>query len=203
MPFSQPHLVLLRAEDAAALVAHTAKLRRQLLRLSSAATGDLSRELCDLSPRRATQISLTLITLNNTMNLVCDWARELDELARDAHAACYEPARPSRREAARPADVSEDETARDDDDAGEAGAPASPALADRPKVPVSDECNRLRRQFWAVVHKAGLSSLESRRDERIGAIGDYLGHPLDSINRMTPEEWSATIYAIEDGRLGW
>ena len=201
VPFSQPHLALLRAEDAAALVAHTAKLRRQILRLSSAATGTLSRELCDLSPQRATQISLTLISMNNTASLICDMARGLDELAREAHAACYQSARPSHRCAApRPADVGENETARDDDAPDVEAAPVPVA---RPKVPVSDECAKLRRQFWAVAHKVALSSLEAKRDDRLAAIATHIDRPLDSINQMSPSEWNSVIYAMEDGSLTW
>ena len=115
-------------------------------------------------------------------------------------------------------DLMEDETARDEDarDIGQdlpesapASAPASarvadvPAVADMPKIPVSAEGNRQRKQFWAVVNKQGLSSAPAQRDVRLAAIGERIGREVVSINTLTRDEWQDVISGVEYQSLVW
>ena len=86
---------------------------------------------------------------------------------------------------------------------GSARVAVTPDVAQMPKIPVTDEGNRQRKQFWAVVHKAGLSSSAAQRDARLKAIGARIGREVISINTLTGEEWESVIAGVEYQSLVW
>lgn len=79
----------------------------------------------------------------------------------------------------------------------------APAIADLPKIPVTAQGNDYRKQFWAVVNKAGLSPSPTQRDARLKAIGARIGREVLSINTLTGEEWESVIAGVEYQSLVW
>ena len=86
---------------------------------------------------------------------------------------------------------------------GSARVAVVPDVAQMPKIPVTDESNRQRKQFWAVVNKAGLSSHADQRAARLKAIGARLGREVVSINTLTHDEWQNVISGVEYQSLVW
>ena len=212
---AQVYLARVAAEDGAALVGHVAHLRRGVSRAVGLCLDDLTKGLNRVSPAHAAHVREELAELLAGAQRLGGAAHRLDVAAQHAHTALFDALYNYSPE------LEAGETARDEDARDVESAPASPvallapeaeaeteaeapeAEAPRVKIPVSDECHQLRRQFWAVVHKASLSSMDSKRDDRLNAIGAHIGREVDSINRMSAQEWSSTIYAIEDGSLMW
>ena len=220
-------------EDGAALVGHVAQLRRAVSQLAAAAFYDLTDPLRAVNPAASSEVRAELEALIIGSQRLGSAAHALDVAATRAHWAAYEcaPKASAQREAA-PAptrapnademnddwqpDLMDDETARDEDarDIGQdlpESAPASarvavvPDVAQMPKIPVTDEGNRQRKQFWAVVNKAGLSSKSDKptRDARLKAISARVGREVISINTLTHEEWQSVIGGVEYQSLVW
>lgn len=225
---ARAYIARVAEEDGAALVGHVAQLRRAVSQLAAAAFYDLTDPLRAVNPAAVSEVRAELEGLIIGSQRLGSAAHALDVAATRAHWAAYQcaPKASAKREAA-PAptrapnademnddwqpDLMEDETARDEDarDIGQdlpEGPPtwariaAAPAIADMPKIPVTDEGNRLRKQFWAVVNKAGLSN---QRDARLAAIGERIGREVISINTLTRDEWQDVISGVEYQSLVW
>ena len=217
---ARTYIARVAEEDGAALVGHVARIRRGVSQLCAECFFDLTDPLRAVNPAAASEVRAELEALIIGSQRLGNAAHALDISAQRNHWAAYEcaPKAPANSGAdvqlpARPADVGEDETARDDED-GEwreaAPAPAAsarvavaPDVADLPKIPVTPEANRQRKQFWAVVNKAGLSSKPDQRAARLKAIGERLGREVVSINTLTHEEWQSVISGVEYQSLVW
>lgn len=211
-------------EDGAALVGHVARIRRGLSQLCADSFFDLTDALRTVNPAAAAEVRAELEALLVGSQRLGNAAHALDIAAQRNHWACYYcPDAPEAAAApdvapvpASHPDVMEGETARDEDapdigqdlpDCPPASAsvrvPVVPAVAAMPKIPVTDEANRQRKQFWAVVHKAGLSSHADQRAARLKAIGARLGREVVSINTLTRDEWQSVISGVEYQSLVW
>lgn len=226
---ARAYIARVAEEDGAALVGHVARIRRGVSQLCADCFFDLTDNLRAVNPAAAAEVRDELEALIIGSQRLGSAAHALDVAATRAHWAAYECAPkvqpPARESAPAPTrapnademgddwqpDLMDDETARDEDarDIGEdladgpptwARIAAAPAVADMPKIPVTDEGNRLRKQFWAVVNKAGLSN---QRDARLAAIGKRIGREVISINTLTREEWQDVISGIEYQSLVW
>lgn len=229
---ARAYIARVAEEDGAALVGHVAQLRRAVSQLAAAAFYDLTDPLRAVNPAASSEVRAELEALIIGSQRLSSAAHALDVAATRAHWAAYECAPkvqpPTRESAPAPTrapnademsndwqpDLMDDETGRDEDarDIGQdlpESAPASarvaapPAVADMPKIPVTDEGNRQRQQFWAVVNKAGLSSAPAQRDARLAAIGKRLGREVVSINTLTRDEWQDVISGVEYQSLIW
>ena len=210
-------------EDGAALVGHVARIRRGLSQLCADSFFDLTDPLRAVNPAAAAEVRAELEALLVGSQRLGNAAHALDIAAQRNHWACYYcPDAPEAAAApdvapvpASHPDVMEGETARDEDapdigqdlpDCPPASVPASarvavsPAVADLAKIPVTDEGNRQRKQFWAVVKKQGLSN---NRSARLKAISARLEREVISINTLTREEWQNVISGVEYQSLVW
>ena len=231
-PGARAYVARVAEEDGAALVAHVARIRRGVSQLCAECFFDLTDHLRAVNPAAAAEVRAELEALIIGSQRLGSAAHALDVGATRAHWAAYECApSPATREAA-PAptrapdaaemdddwqpDLEEGEGARDEDarDIGQdlpegplasasVRVPVVPAVAAMPKIPVTDEANRQRKQFWAVVHKAGLSSHADQRAARLKAIGARLGREVVSINTLTHDEWQNVISGVEYQSLVW
>ena len=224
---ARAYIARVAEEDGAALVGHVARLRRGVSQLCADSFFDLTDALRAVNPAAASEVRAELEALIIGSQRLGNAAHALDISAQRAHWAAYECA-PTKAPTAAPEvadapDLMEGETQRDDDerdeergdeapDIGEdlpdeppasARVAVSPAIADLPKIPVSDEAKRLRNQFWAVVNKAGLSAKPEQRKERLAAISKRVGRKVISINTLTREEWQDVIAGVEYQSLVW
>ena len=233
-PGARAYIARVAEEDGAALVGHVARIRRGVSQLCAECFFDLTDPLRAVNPAAASEVRAELEALIIGSQRLGNAAHALDVAAMRAHWAAYECA-PATREAApaptpthapddaemgddwQPDDL-EGERAHDEDarDIGQdlpegPPAPASvrvpvvPAVAAMPKIPVTDEANRQRKQFWAVVNKAGLSSKSDKatRDARLAAISARVGREVISINTLTRDEWQSVISGVEYQSLVW
>ena len=232
-PGARAYIARVAEEDGAALVGHVARIRRGLSQLCADCFFDLTDPLRAVNPAAASEVRAELEALLVGSQRLGSAAHALDVAAQRNHWAAYECAPTVAHEAApaptraqseaqhaaemgddwQP-DLEEGERARDEDarDIGQdlpEGPPASvrvaasPAVADLPKIPVTPEGNRQRKQFWAVVNKAGLSNHADQRAARLKAIGERLGREVVSINTLTHEEWQSVISGVEYQSLVW
>ena len=232
-PGARAYVARVAEEDGAALVGHVARIRRGVSQLCAECFFDLTDPLRAVNPAAAAEVRAELEALIIGSQRLGNAAHALDIAAQRNHWAAYAPAPTATREAApaptpthapdaaemgddwQPDDL-EGETARDEDarDIGQdlpdcspasVRVPVVPAVAAMPKIPVTDESNRQRKQFWAVVNKAGLSSKSDKptRDARLKAIGERVGREVISINTLTREEWQSVISGVEYQSLVW
>lgn len=179
----QPLLLRFAAEDADQLIVKIAEMRYHARLFIEDARAALSPQLCGLAPEDADVLRGQLVALLGLMDGAFDSARLLEQFAVSA-------LRDERGETDLPFD------------AEEARLEINPPEA-APRFDLSPECKTLRRQFFAVAHKAGLITRREVRVARLAAIAGFIGRPIISTGEMTQEEWNSVVYAIEDGRLQW
>lgn len=180
---TQPMLLRFAAEDADQLICKIAEMRYHARLFIEDARAALTPQLCGLAPEDADVLRGQLVSLLDLMNGAFDSARLLEQFAVSA-------LRDARGENDLPFD------------AEEARLEICPPEA-APKFKLTPECKTLRRQFFAVAHKAGLITRREVRVARLAAIAGFIGRPIISTGEMTQEEWNSVVYAVEDGRLQW
>ncbi len=179
----KPMILRFAAEDADQLVLNVAQMRYNARLFAEDARAALSPQLCGVAPKASDELRAHLLAALDACDRAFGLAVRLEK------AAVY-----ALREGVAPVEADDDPEERELEE-----NPPEPEPAHK----LTPACQSLRRQFFAVAHQKGLITKTCVRFQRIAAISNFIERPITSTGRMTEEEWTKVVYALEDGRLQW